>query len=402
MKYDFTSILNRTGLDAIAVEPETDPYGIAPKGQVRPGFDLIPMWVADMNFPTVPTICQAIAQRAMHPAFGYFVPRPEYYSSIIDWQRTRNGVEGLQQAHIGYQNGVLGGIMSTLSVLCSAGDNILVHAPTYAGFIDDIGRSGYHLVPSYLKRDEENVWRMDYADMEQKIVQYHIHTALFCSPHNPTGRVWTREEILQAMEIFRRHDVYVIADEIWSDLTLYGNRHVPTQSVSEDARQRTVAFYAPSKTFNLAGLIGSYHIIYNDYLRDRITYQSSLGMYNNMNVLSMYALIGAHMPEGAQWVDELRTALEKNVDYAYAFVTDHFEGVRVSKPQGTYMMFLDCRAWCQAHNKTIDQLLESGVGVGVLWQDGRQFNSPGFIRLNLALPFSRVVEAFNRLDRYVF
>ena len=238
--------------------------------------------------------------------------------------------------------------------------------------------------------------------MEQKIVQYHIHTALFCSPHNPTGRVWTREEILQAMEIFRRHDVYVIADEIWSDLTLYGNRHVPTQSVSEDARQRTVAFYAPSKTFNLAGLIGSYHIIYNDYLRDRITYQSSLGMYNNMNVLSMYALIGAHMPEGAQWVDELRTALEKNVDYAYAFVTDHFEGVRVSKPQGTYMMFLDCRAWCQAHNKTIDQLLESGVEVGVLWQDGRQFNSPGFIRLNLALPFSRVVEAFNRLDRYVF
>ncbi len=402
MKYDFTSILDRKGMDAIAVDPGTDPYGIAPKGEIREGFDLIPMWVADMNFPTVPTICEAIRERAAHPAFGYFAPRQEYYDSIIRWQKERNGVEGFEKKHIGYQNGVLGGVLSALAVLCSAGDNVLVHAPTYVGFLEEVGQVGYHLIGSDLVRDEEGVWRMDYEDMEEKIRRYHIHTMIFCSPHNPTGRVWTREELEKAFEIFRRNDVYVISDEIWSDLTLGDYRHLPLQSVSEDARERTVAFYAPSKTFNLAGLVGSYHIIYNDYLRDRIRRQSSLSVYNAMNVLSMHALIGAYRPEGAEWVDELRKVLTGNIDFAVSFIREHFEGVRVSKPQGTYMLLLDCGEWLREHGSTLDELLESGVSVGVLWQDGRQFDRPDSIRMNLALPRARVEEAFRRLAEYVF
>ena len=138
--------------------------------------------------------------------------------------------------------------------------------------------------------------------MEKKIVENHIHAAIFCSPHNPTGRVWERWEIEKAMEIYKKHDVYVVSDEIWSDLLLNGHKHITTQSVSEDAKQRTVALYAPSKTFNLAGLIGSYHIIYNDWLRDRILKESSLSHYNSMNLLSMYALIGAYKLEGYEWV----------------------------------------------------------------------------------------------------
>lgn len=402
MKYDFTSILDRRGMDAIAVDPGTDPYGIAPKGKIREGFDLIPMWVADMNFPTVPTICEAIQERAAHPAFGYFAPRQEYYDSIIRWQKERNGVQGLEKKHIGYQNGVLGGVLSALAVLCSAGDNVLVHAPTYVGFLEEVGQVGYHLIGSDLVRDEEGVWRMDYEDMEEKIRRYHIHTMIFCSPHNPTGRVWTREELEKAYEIFRRNDVYVISDEIWSDLTLGDYHHLPLQSVSEDARERTVAFYAPSKTFNLAGLVGSYHIIYNDYLRDRIRRQSSLSVYNAMNVLSMHALIGAYRPEGAEWVDELRQVLTGNIDFAVSFIREHFEGVRVSKPQGTYMLLLDCGEWLREHGSTLDELLESGVSVGVLWQDGRQFDRPDSIRMNLALPRARVEEAFRRLAEYVF
>lgn len=402
MKYDFTSILDRRGMDAIAVDPGTDPYGIAPKGKIREGFDLIPMWVADMNFPTVPTICEAIQERAAHPAFGYFAPRQEYYDRIIRWQKERNGVQGLEKKHIGYQNGVLGGVLSALAVLCSAGDNVLVHAPTYVGFLEEVGQVGYHLIGSDLVRDEEGVWRMDYEDMEEKIRKFHIHTMIFCSPHNPTGRVWTREELEKAYEIFRRNDVYVISDEIWSDLTLGDYHHLPLQSVSEDARERTVAFYAPSKTFNLAGLVGSYHIIYNDYLRDRIRRQSSLSVYNAMNVLSMHALIGAYRPEGAEWVDELRQVLTGNIDFAVSFIREHFEGVRVSKPQGTYMLLLDCGEWLREHGSTLDELLESGVSVGVLWQDGRQFDRPDSIRMNLALPRARVEEAFRRLAEYVF
>ncbi|MBQ9014701.1 MAG: aminotransferase class I/II-fold pyridoxal phosphate-dependent enzyme [Firmicutes bacterium] len=402
MKYDFTSILDRRGMDAIAVDPGIDPYRIAPKGQIKEGFDRIPMWVADMNFPTVPSICEALVERAKHPAFGYFAPRREYYDSIIRWHELRNGVKGLEKRHIGYQNGVLGGVLSALAVLCSAGDNVLVHAPTYVGFLDEVGQMGYHLIASDLVKDADGVWRMDYADMERKIRRYHIHTVIFCSPHNPTGRVWSREELERAYEIFERNNVYVISDEIWSDLILRGNRHIPLQSVSEDARQRTVAFYAPSKTFNLAGLVGSYHIIYNDYLRDRIRRQSNLSVYNAMNVLSMHALIGAYGPEGSEWVDELRQVLTKNADFAVDFIREHFEGVEVFRPEGTYMLLLDCGGWLSAHGKTLDELLRAGVEVGILWQDGRQFNRPDSIRMNLALPLSRVEEAFRRLQEYVF
>ncbi len=402
MKYDFTSILDRTGMDSIAVAPDEDPYGIAPKGRVKEGFDLIPMWVADMNFPTAPTICEAMIERAKHPAFGYFAPRKEYYDSIIRWQELRNGVKGLEQKHIGYQNGVLGGVLSALAVLCSAGDNVLVHAPTYVGFLEEVGQMGYHLIGSELVKDAEGVWRMDYEDMEKKIRQYHIHTTIFCSPHNPTGRVWEREELERAFEIFERNNVFVISDEIWSDLILEGHRHIPLQSISDDARSRTVAFYAPSKTFNLAGLVGSYHIIYNDYLRARIKRQSALSVYNAMNVLSMHALIGAYKEEGMEWVDELRTVLTGNVDFAYDFIKNNFKGVEVSKPQGTYMLLLDCGQWLKEHEKTLDELLLAGVEVGVLWQDGRQFNREDSIRMNLALPLSRVQEAFERLKQYAF
>ena len=402
MKYDFTSILDRRGMDAIAVDPGTDPYGIAPKGKIREGFDIIPMWVADMNFATAPTITEAIIERAKHPAFGYFAPRKEYFDSIISWQTRRNGAEGLEAKHIGYQNGVLGGVISALKVLCSDGDNVLVHAPTYVGFLEEVGAVGYNLIGSELQKDADGVWRMDYEDMEQKIKRYHIHTAIMCSPHNPTGRVWTRSELEKAYELFKKYNVYVVSDEIWSDLILKGYKHVPLQSVSEDAKYRTVAMYAPSKTFNLAGLQGSYHIIYNDYLRDRVARQSALPVYNAMNVLSMHALIGAYKPEGEEWLDELREVLTKNVDFACDFIHENFPGVEVSHPQGTYMLLLDCGKWLNVHNKTLDELLESGVEVGILWQDGRQFNRPDSIRLNLALPFSRVEEAFRRMKEYVF
>ena len=405
MKYDFETILERQGKDAMAVDM---PAGARESGEgyfgvsLKEGFDVIPMWVADMNFATVPAIAEAIKKRLEHPVFGYFSPRGEYYDAIIRWQSTRNHVEGLSAECIGYENGVLGGVVSAAGILCSAGDKILVHSPTYVGFTNALGNAGYELVHSPLVRDENNVWRMDFEDMEKKIVEQHIHTAIMCSPHNPTGRAWEHWEIERAMELFRKYDVYVISDEIWSDLYLADNHHIPTQSVSEDAKMRTIAFYAPSKTFNLAGLIGSYHIVYNPRLRDRLRKEASLSHYNSMNVLSMYALIGAYERSGSEWVDELREVLTKNVDYACDFIEKRWKGVNVSKPQATYMLFLDCEEWCKAHGKTIDDVQKAGLEVGVLWQDGRAFHGAYCIRMNLALPFARVQEAFERLDKYVF
>ncbi len=391
--------MDRRGKDAIAIDELG--HGWAPDAP-KDGFDAIPMWVADMNFPTVPSICEAIRERIEHPAFGYFEPRSKYYASIIRWQELRNGVTGLSHEHIGYENGVLGGMLSAIGTFTSRGGSVLVHSPTYLGFTMSLTNAGYNIVHSPLVLDNEGIWRMDFEDMERKIVGNAIHAAIFCSPHNPTGRVWERWEIERAMEIYQKHDVYVVSDEIWSDIILSGHKHIPTQSVSDDAKNRTVALYAPSKTFNLAGLIGAYHVIYNKSLRERVAKESSLSHYNSMNMLSMYALIGAYGDEGREWVDELCEVLGGNISYACDYISKHFSGVHAAMPQGTYMVFMDCAEWLRANGKTLDEILKMGWDVGVAWQDGRQHGGTTHIRLNLALPLSRVKEAFSRMDEYVF
>ena len=400
MKYDFTSILDRAGKDAIAVDALGQP-GMAP-GAPKEGFDAIPMWVADMNFPTVPSVPRAVIARAEHPAYGYFSARQEYYDAILRWQERRNGVTGLTADCIGYENGVLGGVVSALNVFCSRGDKVLVHSPTYVGFTGSVGNIGCTLVHSPLVRDETGVWRMDFDDMEEKLARGDIRAAIFCSPHNPCGRVWERWEIEGAMALFEKYRVPVVSDEIWSDLILSGHTHIPTQSVSDYARENTVALYAPSKTFNLAGLVGSYHIIYDPVLRRRVEKEASLSHYNSMNLLSMYALMGAYSPEGEEWLGELMEVLEGNVDFACAFIRDNFPGVECARPEGTYMLFVDCTRWCDAHGKTIDQVERAAWDVGVAVQDGRMFHGPCHLRMNLALPRSRVEEAFRRLKEYVF
>ena len=401
MKYDFMSIMERRGMDATAVDGVGAVPGFAPNAPTE-GFDVIPMWVADMNFPTCPTIPEAMIERAKHPAYGYFFPREEYFDAIIKWHETRNGVTGLTKECIGYENGVLGGVISALNVFCSKGDNVLIHSPTYIGFTGCLSNNGYKMIHSPLIPDENGVWRMDFADMEQKIVEKKIHAAVFCSPHNPCGRVWERWEVEQFMKLCKKHDIIVVSDEIWSDILLDGHKHIPPQSVSEDARNRTVAVYAPSKTFNLAGLVGSYHIIYNKHIRERVEKESSLPHYNDMNVISMHALIGAYKPEGYEWTDELCQVLSGNVDYACKYIVEHFEGVKVSRPQGTYMLFADCTEWCEKHGKTIDEVEKAAWDVGVAVQDGRMFHGPCHLRFNLAVPFSRVQDAFERLDKHVF
>ena len=400
MKYDFTSIIDRRGKDALAID------FIGAEGSSIPGpkegFDAIPMWVADMNFPTAPGITEQIIRRAEHPCFGYFRPADEYYNAILAWQSRRNGLNGLTKECIGYENGVLGGVMSALRVFCSPGDNVLLHSPTYIGFTNSLLNSGYRIVHSPLTAGDDGIYRMDFEDMERKIAENNIHACIFCSPHNPTGRVWERREVEAAMDIFRKYNVWVISDEIWSDILLDGHKHVPLLDISDDARERTVALYAPSKTFNLAGLVGSYHVICNPWLRDRVRKEASLAHYNSMNVLSMHALIGAYNPDGEEWLTELCAVLSENARFAVSFIEENFEGVKVSHPQGTYMLFLDCTDWCVRRGRTLDELLKAGYDVGVAWQDGRSFNGPCHIRMNLALPRSRVEEAFDRLRKYVF
>ena len=397
MKYDFTTVLDRHGRDSEAFDK-------IPFAGVRPdeGFDVIPMWVADMSFPCAPSVMNAIYKRMEMPNFGYFELPKEYFDCIIDWQSRRNGVEGLRPEHIGYENGVLGGVSSAVQAFSAPGDKILVHSPTYVGFTHTMDDTGRIIIHSELKRDENGIWRMNYEDMDRKLKENNIHLAIFCSPHNPCGRVWERWEIERAMEVYAANDCVVISDEIWSDIIMPGHRHIPTQSVSEDAKNRVIAFYAPSKTFSLAGLVGSYHIIYNKYLRDRVVRQSAMTHYNDLNVLSVRALTGAFCREGEEWAEEMISVIDENIGYACKFISENFPGVSFMRPQGTYMLFLDCGEFCRAKGITITELQHRGIRCGVIWQNGEAFIYPNSIRMNLALPKSRLIEAMDRLKKYVF
>ena len=372
MNYDFTTVLDRRGRDSIAAD-----YIPIPGVTVKEGFDAIPLWVADMSFPTAPAILEAMRRRLDFPSLGYFPLPEDYYKAIIDWQRRRNGVEGLKKEDIGYENGVLGGVSAAIQMLTAPGEKILLHAPTYVGFTHVLKNIGRVAVHSDLKPDEAGIWRMDYEDMDRRLKEHHIHVAVFCSPHNPTGRVWERWEIEKAMEVYAKNDCLVISDEIWSDIILPGHFHIPTQSVSADARERTLAFYAPSKSFSLAGLVGSYHIVYNERLRDRLRRQSDMSHYNSPNVL-------------------------ENMRLACEFIRENFPGVKAMRSQGTYMLFLDCGDWCREHGVTIGELLRRGAEVGVIWQNGEDFFWPCSIRLNLALPKSQLKKALDRMKEYAF
>ena len=408
-RFDFTSIMDRRGRDAYAVDGVGKSKWQFEPQSPKDGFDFIPMWVADMNFPTCPAVTDAIIERAKHPAFGYFDISDEYYESIIRWRQgapsDREGImphQDLKREYIGYENGVHGFVTSAVQVLTKPGENILLHSPNYVGFRSDTWNQGRKCVFSPLKMDEQGIWRMDLADMSKKIEENDIHVMIFCSPQNPSGRVWERCELEAMMEMLEAHGVYVICDEIWADLAFEEHPHTPLQDVSPYAREHVLAAYAPSKTFNIAGLIGSYHIIYNDELREKVTSHGLLTNYNEINVLSMHALIGGYSEMGREWLGELNRTLEGNGSYAMDYIRQRLPGVKVARPQGTYMMWLDVSGYLKESGRSLEEVLKAGWDVGVGWQSGVFFEGPTHIRLNLASPLSRIQEAFERMDRYVF
>lgn len=398
MKFDFETEFERSGHDSLAM----DGIEMIVGGKTEEGREIISMWIADMDFATAPSVVEEMEKRLEHPLFGYFMPSDEYLDSIIKWQETRHGVKGIKHEDIGYQNGVLGGLMCALGAFCAPGDKILVHSPTYAGFLMTAENAGYHFVPSQLVEDEAGISRMDFDDMERICAENDIRAALLCSPQNPTGRVWERAELEQFMEFCKKHDLLVISDEIWSDIVLDDHEHIPTQSISEDAKMRTIAFYAPTKTFNLAGLEGSYQIVYNDTIRRRLNKQASLSHYNSLNVMSMHALVGAYSDTGAEWVDELCKVISENSHLVVDFARKNFEGVKVEQPQGTYMVFLDCKEYCEARGETVEDLKNRGIAKGIIWQDGTVFLAPTCLRLNVALPTTKLKRALNTLKEEVF
>ena len=359
------------------------------------------MWVADMDFRTPDCIVDAMAKRLEHHAFGYFRMPQAYFDGIAKWQKERYGVDGVTADQVDYQNGVLGGVSSFIEAYSLPGDWLLLNDTCYTGFQSTVANRGRNIVYSPVKETADG-WALDIEDMEKKIIEKKPPIMIFCNPHNPTGHVWTKEEMIAVVELCDKYGMLILSDEIWADFQTGGHKHVPLHTCCPRAKEIVYSMYAPSKTFNLAGLVGSYHVIFNKYLRERMDKVASLSHYNSINVMSMHALVGAYSETGREWVDGLLEVLSSNVNYAYDYICKNFKGVKLAKPEGTYMLYLDCEEWCKEHNMSMDDLLKAGVAVGVIWQDGRPFNRPFAIRLNLAVPHARVIDAMDRLDKYVF
>ncbi len=380
---DFDTIYNRIGTECVK-------WDDLPR-EVNPD-QLNAMWIADMEFGTPPCITNAMMQRLQHPIFGYVSNSKRFYDAIKYWHRTRYQIAGITEDVISYQNSVLGGVTSAIYTLTKENESVLIHAPAYGGFLRALQTTNRNLVFSELKQDGDSTFVMDFEDMKKKVVDNNIRCCILCSPHNPTGRVWTREELESFAAFCEEYQLNIISDEIWADFTFRRHSHIPIQSISPYMKQHTIACYSPTKTFNLGGLQVAYSIIYNKLLMAAYREVSGRSHYNLLNALSLEALVAGYR-EGADWVDDMCDYVEANVDYAYTYIKEQLPDIKVVKPQGTYVLWLNL----ERYEADLDHILKLLASKGLIPDDGRKYGVDNYIRLNLACPRKMVELAMKQL-----
>lgn len=353
---------------------------------------LLPMWIADMDFPTPDCVLSALRKRLEHPTFGYCDLDDRFYNAIMEWAAKRRQVTDLQPEYILYQNSAVGAIVAAVKTLTRPGEGVLVHLPNYTGFTYGIADAGRRLVGSPLVRDDAGVFRMDFEDMEAKIAAEHISCLILCSPHNPTGRVWEEAELKAAADLCEKYNVSIISDEVWADFVFPGHRHIPTALATRYAREHTIAVYGAAKTFNLAGLRTAYSIVYGNALRAAYHAKASENHYNVHNTLSAEALIGAYT-EGGSYADEILAYIEDNMKMADRYIKENIPAVRSYLPQGTYTMWLDFGAAGRSDEENIKRMGQQGL----VMSPASEYNGTGWFRMNLACPQGQVYAALKAL-----
>lgn len=384
MTYDFDTPLKRRG---------TGSY----KWDTPAGDDVLPMWVADMDFPTAPAVMQAVERRAAHGAYGYTLVGESYYDAIIRWFAQRHGW-AIRRDHLLYTTGVVPAVSCTLRALTMPGENVLVQTPAYNCFFSSIRNQGCQILETRLV-EAEGGYRMDFDDFERKCEEEKTTAFLLCNPHNPTGRVWTADELARMGEICARHGVAVVSDEIHCEITRPGVGYVPFASVSEQCARISAVLTSPSKAFNTAGLQIANIVCPNAEWRRRIDRAINIFEVCDVNPFGPVALEAAYSSEGAAWLDALREYIAGNFLTVARFLADEMPAVKLTPAEGTYLAWLDIRATGLASDAAAERLLERGrlmLSSGTLY--GREAGE-GFLRMNLACPRSRVEEGLRRLKK---
>ena len=384
MKFNFDKIIDRTNNFSAKWSEMNKNFGTN---------NLLPMWVADMDFLTAPCVMEALKDRLEQGIFGYTTRPSSYNESIVNWLDNRFSWK-INQEWLMFSPAVITSISLLIQNLTQKNDKIMIQEPVYSPFHSIVESNERNLVISPLVKLDDGSYVMDYEDIESKIKD--VKVFILCNPHNPVGRVWTREELTRLGEICLKHNVLVISDEIHSDIILKNHKHTPFASISKEFRENTITCMAPTKTFNLAGLQSSFLVISNPYYYEVMDKAFSILDIKRNNAFSLVATEAAYN-YGEDWLYELIKYIEDNVDFAIDYIKNHIPQLKVKKPEGTYLL------WVDFSNLNVDKkdLKNALINKGrIALSDGSSFGigGDGYYRINLACPRSMVLEGLKRIE----
>ena len=383
MKYNFDEIIPRRNTNSVKWDEAAQD-------------DIIPLWVADMDFRVLPQITEALRQRVDHGVFGYTHVPDSYYESVIRWFKDQHGLQGVKPSDIIYTSGVVPAISAIVQGLTLPGDKVLVQTPVYNCFFSSIRNQGCLVEENHLVY-KNNTYVVDWDDFERKCADSRVRIFLLCNPHNPAGRVWKKEELLRMGEICQKHDVFVISDEIHCELVMPGNEYTPFASLSDDFLKNSATCVAPTKAFNIAGLQIANIIVKDRNKRERIDRAINIHEVCDVNPFGVIATEAAYTEEGAEWLRQLNTYLFANYQFLCDFFSKHFPSLEVVKLEGTYLVWVDCSSLGKSSTEIVNNLYRHGVWMndGVMYGE----NQRAFIRINIACPRKILEEGLLRMEK---
>ena len=391
MTYDFDEIIDRTGTGTVKYDKLTEFFGRD---------DLLPLWVADMEFATPPFILEALRRRLLHPVLGYTVVPEELWSSIRSWLRERHGWE-VQREWLKFIPGIVKGIGMVVNVFVERDERVIIQPPVYHPFRLVPQGNGREVVmnPLIEQRDSEGRlcgYTMDLSGLEALARDPRNRLLILSNPHNPAGITWDADTLRRVAKICSENDVLVISDEIHSDMALFGHRHIPFASVSEAAARCSITFGAPSKTFNIAGVVSSFAVVPNEQLRQRFFGWMDASELADPTLFAPIATIAAFSEEGELWRRQLISYLEANVRYVEDYCREHLPAIHPLRPQASYLIWLDCRELHLSHKRLLDLFVNRAH---LALNDGEMFGleGRGFMRLNIGCPQKLLQRAMDQL-----
>ena len=383
MEYDFSRPTDRRG---------TDSY----KWDSAPEADIIPLWVADMDFETFPAITEALQRRVAHGIFGYTRAPEAYYEAVCRWFGKRHGWH-INREHIIYTSGVVPAVSAVIKALTLPGDQVIVQGPVYNCFFSSIRNNGCEMVSNSLIYNKEELrYEIDFDDLERKLKHERARLILLCNPHNPGGRVWTRDELTRVAELCRKYGVRVVSDEIHCELTLYDNEYVPFGSLPDELSRDSITCCSPSKAFNTAGLQIANIVCRDAEVRNRIDRAININEVCDVNPFGVIALQAAYSDEGYEWLTQLRKYISANYDLLLERFARELPKCKVMRMEGTYLAWIDCS---ELHISS-DEIEEMLMHENKVWVNaGSMYGAEGaaFIRINMACTSELLNEGITRI-----